>query len=95
MAFGSSDQNGSQNNIAGTADMVYNQTSKCEYCSEYGHRYSDTDNDGICDYCTRTADSTAPYCRHELSSSGSGHHYGASDACGGTGHHAGRGYSHR
>lgn len=34
LAFGHSGQNGYQNNVAGTADMVYNQSSNCAYCEE-------------------------------------------------------------
>lgn len=64
LAFGSSGQNGRQNSVAGNADMVYNQSSKCEYCEEYGHHYTDTDNDGICDYRSRAADDTVSSCRH-------------------------------
>ena len=90
LAFGSPGQNGRQNSVAGNADMVYNQNSKCEYCEEYGHHYTDTDNDGICDYCRRAADDTVSYCRQGYSTSGSvsgrGHHYEASGKCGGSGY---------
>lgn len=34
LAFGQSGQNGYQNNVAGTTDMVYNQSSNCAYCEE-------------------------------------------------------------
>lgn len=38
LAFGHSGQNGGQNgyqnNVAGTTDMVYNQSSNCAYCEE-------------------------------------------------------------
>ena len=34
LAFGHSGQNGYQNNVAGTTDMVYNQSSNCVYCEE-------------------------------------------------------------
>lgn len=34
LAFGHSGQNGYQNNVAGTTDMVYNQSSNCAYCEE-------------------------------------------------------------
>ena len=64
LAFGSSGQNGRQNSVAGNAYMVYNQSSKCEYCEEYRHHYTDTDNDGICDYRSRAADDTVSSCRH-------------------------------
>lgn len=83
LAFGHTAQNGGQNSIAGTTDMVYNQNSKCEYCEEYGHHYTDADNDGICDYCThdtdnngicdyctRNTDNAVPACRHGYSTSG-------------------------
>ena len=90
LAFGSPGQNGRQNSVAGNADMVYNQNSKCEYCEEYGHHYTDTDNNGICDYCRRAADGTVSYCRQGYSTSGSvsgrGHHYEASGKCGGSGY---------
>ena len=90
LAFGSPGQNGRQNSVAGNADMVYNQNSKCEYCEEYGHHYTDTDNDGICDYCRRAADGTVSCCRQGYSTSGSvsgrGHHYEASGKCGGSGY---------
>lgn len=90
LAFGSPGQNSRQNSVVGNADMVYNQNSKCEYCEEYGHHYSDTDNNGICDYCSRAADDTASYCRHGYSTSGSvsrnGHHYETYGACDGSGY---------
>lgn len=90
LAFGSSGQNGRQNSVAGNADMVYNQNSKCEYCEEYGHHYTATGNNGICDYCSRAADGTASYCRHGYSTSGSvsrnGHHYETYGACDGSGY---------
>lgn len=104
LAFGRSGQTGYQNNVAGSEDMVYNENSKCEYCEEYGRHYVDTDNDGICDNCTRNTDDTVSYCRrgysssdssHYYESSGNGYQYAASASCDGTGQHAGHGYGHR
>ena len=101
LAFGHSGQNGYQNNVVQTADMVYNQNSKCEYCEEYGHHYTDADNDGICDYCTRDADNDGicDYCTRDADNDGichrNGYHHAASVSCDGTGHHAGHSYGHR
>lgn len=106
-AFGRSGQTGYQNNVAGTADMVYNENSKCEYCEEYGRHYVDADNDGICDNCTRNTDDTVSYCWRGYSSSdsnhceapgncgGNGYQQAQSASCDGTGQHAGHGYGRR
>ena len=56
LAYGQSGRNGSQNDVAGTADMVYNQNSNYAYCEEYGRHCTDADNDGICDYRAHDAD---------------------------------------
>ncbi len=72
LAFGHSGQNGYQNSVAGTTDMVYNQNSNCEYCEEYGRHYTDANNDGICDYYDGSGyhRSSSAYC------DGTGHHAG-------------------
>lgn len=75
LAFGHSGQNGYQNNVVQTADMVYNQNSKCEYCDKYGHHYTDADNDGICDHYTSNASNTGSYCRYgDYADCGARHH---------------------
>lgn len=88
LAFGQSGRAGYQNSVDRTADMVYNQNCKCGYCEEYGHQYTDTDNDGVCDYCTRNYES--------VSDQGvNGYHCISVSSCNGTGHHAGHRYGHR
>ena len=68
-------QNGYQNNVAGTTDMVYNQNSKCEYCDKYGHHYTDANNDGICDHYTSNTSDTGSYCRYgDYADCGARHH---------------------
>ena len=109
-AVGQSDQSRYQNSADAASGKVYDQSSICGYCEEHGLCYTDADNDGICDYCTRSTDGAASNCRRGYSasrdSSGSSHHYESSGACDGSGyhqaasasrsgHHTGHGCGHR